>query len=205
MFRITFSLKFAIVGNDMRTRTDDIQDNLIELGSESVITTPFGAAVIFSCTYSTTIDVASQDYKVIGASVIDTLYETGSLAEGFTMTLNNGDAAIFLLGNNMPVVVTWSVTGLSTLTFTLDECTVEHGTTNVMVVKGGCFANIFDVVPNSDKQGFSYRVFKGVGETAPNQHIRCKVNVCEVGQCKNPTTNTQCPASGDDFFYNYKV
>ena len=113
-----------MVGNEMKARTDTIQDNIISLGSQSVVTTPFGAAVIFSCGYDLTIDVASQDYSVTGASVVDTFHANGSLAAGFKMTLNNGDGATFLLGNEMPVKITWAVTALSSLSFKLKECTV---------------------------------------------------------------------------------
>ena len=87
--------------------------------------------------------------------------------------------------------------------FTL--CTIQHGSTNIIIVKEGCYADQLHVVPDANKENFSYQVFKGVGETDPNQKIRCKVNICEVGQCKNPTDNSQCPAAGDDLFYGYKV
>ena len=189
----------------MKTRADDVQDTLIELGSQSVITTPFGAAVILSCRYSMTIEVASQDYTVVGASVVDTVSATGSLAAGFAMTLNNGEHANFLLGDVMRVGITWSVTGLSSLTFHLQSCTVTHGTTIIRIVKGGCYAETLAVLPDSNKQGFSYQVFKGVGETDPNQKISCEVNICKVGQCHIPTANIQCPAADDDLFYSYKI
>ena len=208
-FRVTFAIKFAIVGNDMKTRTDNVQDNVIELGSLSVVTTPFGAAVVFACTYSMKIDVASQDYTVTGASVVDTFNGVGSLAAGFTMTLNNDETPVFLLGSNMPVVITWSVTALSKLQFYLNTCTVTHGTTTIMVVKEGCYSENLGVVAikshNQAEQGFSYQIFKGVGETDPKQTITCSVNIFEIGQCKNPTANSQCPATGDDAFYAYKI
>lgn len=189
----------------MKARSDDVQDNVITLGSQSVVTTPFGAAVIFSCTYPMTVDVASKDYTVSGASVVDTINGSGSLAAGFTMTLNNGDATAFLLGANLPVEVIWSVTALSTLQFYLNECTVTHGTTPIKIVKNGCYSDKLAVVPNAANQGFSYPVFKGVGETDPEQTISCSVNICEVGQCQNPTEDNQCPVDGDDYFYVYKV
>ena len=210
IFRVTFSIKFALVGNDMRTRSDDVQDNLINLGSQSVVTTPFGAAVTFSCAYPMTIEVGSEDYTVTGASVVDTINGSGSLAEGFAMKLNNDEAPVFLLGANMSVSINWSVTALSTFQFYLDHCTVTHGTTSIPVVKEGCYSEVLNVVPTNPtsqaEQGFSYPIFKGVGETDPNQTIRCSVKICEVGQCKNPTDNTQCPTIGaDDEFYGYKI
>ena len=204
-FRITFSIKFAIVGNDMKTRSDAIQNNLIELGSQSVVTTPFGAAVVFSCSYSMTIDVASEDYTAVGASVSDTFHATGSLAKGFAMIFNNREPATFLLGNVVTVAITWSVKELPTLTFFLQECRVQHGATMIPIVKAGCYAAQLDVLPNSNSDGFSYQVFKAVGETNPNQKISCKVNICEVGKCQHPTANSQCPSAGDDLFYGYKV
>ena len=62
-FSITFSLPVAMIGNEMNTRSDTIQDNLILLGSQSVVTTPLavGLAVVFECEYDLSIDVASQD------------------------------------------------------------------------------------------------------------------------------------------------
>ena len=189
----------------MKTRSVEVQNNLIDLGSQAVVTTPFGAAVILACTYSMTIDVASQDFTVVGASVVDTFYGTGSLAAGFAMILNNGGPANLFLGDVVTVAITWSVSRLSTLTFHIQDCTIQHGSTDILIVKEGCYAAHLDVVPDANKQQFSYQVFKAVAETDPNQKIRCKVNVCEIGQCKNPTDNSQCPAAGDDLFYGYKV
>lgn len=186
----------------MRTRTDDIQDNVISLGSKKVVTTPFGAAVVFSCSYPLTIEVASEGYTVQGASVVDSFVGTGSLAAGFAMTLNNGDATDFLLGTNLPVAISWAVTGVSTLTFYLNQCTVEHGATIIPVVKDGCYAHTLNVVKDANSQGFNFPIFKGVGETDPNQKVKCSVNVCEVDQCQTPT---QCPATLDDKFYGFQV
>ena len=187
----------------MRTRTDTIQDNLIALGAKSVVTTPFGAAVTFGCEYDLTVDVASQDFTVSGASVQDTFGSDGigSLAAGFLMTLNNGEPTSFFLGSELPVEIIWSVTGLSTVTFQLQTCTVQHGATNIKIVNQGCYSEVLDVVLNSNKQGFSYRVFKGVGESSPNQMITCSVHICEVNQCKQ---SAQCPAAENDAHYGYK-
>ena len=190
-----------MVGSEMKTRTDEIDDNIISLGSQSVVTTPFGASVIFECQYDLTIDVASQDYSVTGASVVDTFHATGSLAAGFAMSLNNGDATDFILGNNLPVEITWSVTALSgKLSFKIKDCTVEHGATAVMVVKEGCYSSTLDVVADGTYQAFSYPVFKGVGQTALDQTIACTVSICEVAQMTAPLS---CPTAGDDIFYNY--
>lgn len=198
---ITFELPLIMVGNEMKKRSDEIQDNIISLGSQSVVTTPFGAAVIFSCGYDSTINVASQDYTVSGASVVDTFHATGSLADGFAMTLNDGAAASFLLGSNLPVAIRWSVTALAAkLSFQITDCTVEHGATAIMVAKGGCYASILNVVSDGTDQAFSFPVFKGTGETDANQQITCQVAICEVGQCSAPLS---CPADGDDKFYNY--
>ena len=189
------AIKFAIDGSE---------DNVAELGTQSVVTTA-SAAVVFTCTYSMTIEVASVDYTVTGASIVDTLYGTGSLAAGFAMILNNGDSQDFMLGNDMHVGITWSVTGLSSLTFNIKECAVQHGTTIVMIVKGGCYSDALSVSPDDTKQAFSYQVFKGAGETDPHQMISCKVNICESGKCNNPTANNQCPANGDEKHYGYRV
>ena len=77
-----------MVGNEMRERSDDVQDNVIVLGSQSIVTTPFGASMVFACTYDLTVEVASEEYTVAGASVVDTFTGTGSLSAGFAMSLN---------------------------------------------------------------------------------------------------------------------
>ena len=113
----------------------------------------------------------------------------------------NGDPATFLLGSNLLVVITWSVTALSTkLFFQLNDCTVEHGATATMVVKKGCYASTLDAVPDATHQGFGYQVFKGEGETDADQNISGTVHICETGQCQTPDA---CPSTGDDEFYGY--
>ena len=185
-----------MVGNEMKTRTDAIQDNIITLGSQSVVTTPFGASVIFACKYELTIEVGSPDFVVASPALHDTFNGTGYLAAGFAMTLNNGNPPLFLLGSKF----TWSVTKISTLTFHLDGCTVQHGSTFIPIVKESCFASTLDVVPDANKQGFSYPVFKGVAENDTNQKIKCTLKICEVDQCQTPTA---CPANDDDAFHGY--
>ena len=178
------------------------EDNVgVSLGALSVVTKS-GTAVTYTCSYPLLVDVASQSYSVQGAAVVDTFQGTGSLAAGFAMVLNNGNAVDFVLGNTMPVDITWSVTGVPTLTFKLQECTVTHGASNIMIVKEGCYAGRLDVVPDSDKQGFSFQVFKGVGQTALEQTVACTVTLCEAAKCPTPT---QCPAYGDDVHFGYKV
>ena len=99
----------------------------------------------------------------------------------------------------------WSITRLSTMTFHLNECTVQHGTTIITIVNGGCYAEALAVVPNATKQGFNFKTFKGAGETDPDQMIKCKLNICEVGQCTNPIADSQCPATGDEKYYGYRI
>ena len=41
VFRITFTVDLDIVEND-RVRSDTIQDNVIDLGAQSIVTTPYG-------------------------------------------------------------------------------------------------------------------------------------------------------------------
>ena len=192
-----------MVGNEMRARTDTIQDNIISLGSQSVVTTPFSAALIFECQYDLTIVVASQNYTVLGASVVYTFHGVGSSAAGFQMTLNNGEPTAFLFESTLPVAITWRVAALSTkLSFKLDECTVQHGATAIMIVKESCYSSTLDLVPDGTNQGFAYPGFKGVGETDANQKIACTVSICEGGQSHTPMS---CPVYGDDEFYNYRV
>ena len=55
----------------------------------------------------------------------------------------------------MGVAITWSVTGVSTLIFQLQDCTVKHGKSNIInvlkIVKNGCYAGKLNVVPVSNK------------------------------------------------------
>ena len=118
------------------------------------------------------------------------------------MELNNGDPASFLLGNDLAVEISWAETALSTVTFHIDECTVTHGTTNIVIVKEGCYSETLDETLNANKQGLSYPVFKGAGETEETQMIKCSVKICKKDQCKH---SGQCPATGDDIYYGYKV
>ena len=157
-----------MVGNEMRERSDDVQDNVFVFESQSVITTPFGASITFTCSYDLTGEHASEEYTVVGASVVDTFTGTGSLSAGFAMSLNNGEGSAFLLGDNIQVGITWAVTTLSTFTFRIQQCDVEHGGAVIAIVKD---------------QGFSYQVFKGVGETDESQKITCLVNICENNRC----------------------
>ena len=189
----------------MRERADSIDDNVISLGAQSVITAPFGASVAFTCTYPMTIEAISHAYTVTGASVVDTMHSTGSLAAGFEMELNNGGPVNFQLGSDLPVAVVWSITKLSDLTYYLAECTVTHGSADINVVKDGCYAEALSVTPDTGYQGFSYRIFKANGVTAPEQTITCSVQICEVGNCQNPTMDNQCPTTGDDVYYLFKV
>ena len=195
-----------MVGNEMKTRSDDtIQDNVIVLGSQSVVTTPLGASIVFTCNYDTTVELASESYTVAGASVVDTLTGTGSLSAGFAMSLNNGEGAAFLMGDNMQVGITWAVTTLSTLTYRITQCDVQHGSTVITIVKDQCYAATLGVVPDANDQGFAYQVFKGVGETDENQIITCTVTICESGQCVYPTSNIECPYVGDDDHYDFEI
>ena len=206
IFSISFSVLLAVIGNDMRTRTDDIQDYLINLGTKKVVTTPFGAGVVFKCTYPMSVDISSEGgtYTVHGASVVDTYSAIGSLAAGFQMVLNNGDDPSFTLGTIVDLAVTWTVTSMPTLTFYLDSCTVTHGATTIGIVKEGCYASELDVKHESSLQAFSYKVFKGVGEASSTQTIECTINICETNNCGIPTAN-QCPSAGDDGFYGYTI
>ena len=143
-------------------------------------------------------------YTVHDAAILDTYAGTGSLADGFQMVLNNGEDPSFILGSNVQLAITWTVSNIATLTFFLDHCTVTHGTTEISVVKGGCYAAELDVKHETTLQAFSFMVFKGVGETTSTQTIECTVNICAMDQCQIPTVD-QCPSDGDDSFYGFTV
>ena len=138
------------------------------------------------------------------AAVIDTYSATGSLAAGFQMVLNDGEDPSFILGSIVNLAVTWTVSNIPTLTFYLDSCFVTHGATVIDIVQGGCYAAALDVEHEASLQAFSYKVFKGVGETTSTQTIECTINICEASTCQLPTVN-QCPATGDASYYGYTV
>ena len=115
-----------------------------------------------------------------------------------------------MLGKNLSIAVSWSVTAVQALTFYIDQCTVEHGTTIIPIVKDGCYSGALNVVQDDNLQGFNFPIFKGNGETDPAQTIRCTVNLCESGKCADPQYTKDCPgtgldATGDDVFYKFSV
>ena len=70
-----------------------------------------------------------------------------------------------MLGKNLSIAVSWSVTAVQALTFYIDQCTVEHGTTIIPIVKDSCYSGALNVVQNDNLQGFNFPIFKGNGET----------------------------------------
>ena len=195
-----------MVGNEMRERSDDVQDNVFVFESQSVITTPFGASITFTCSYDLTGEHASEEYTVVGASVVDTFTGTRSLSAGFAMSLNDGEGSAFMLGDNIHVGITWAVTTLSDLTYRIKQCDVQHGDSVITIVKDQCYAAKLDVVPDDQMdQGFSYQIFKGVGEADASQKITCSVIICDARNYCGPYSNSQCPKDGDDQFYNFEM
>ena len=117
------------------------------------------------------------------------------------MILNN-----FLLGSNLSVAMTWSVTRLSTkLSCKIEDCAVQHGATAVMVVKKGWHSSTLDVVSDRTYQAFAFPVFKGLRETNPtnkfdvkstsvksvNATLQCHALLMEMTSCTIIEFNTK--------------
>jgi len=125
------------------------------------------------------------------------------------MSLNNGAETDVLLGSVMSVDITWSVVGLSSITFYLNQCTVTHGKTTFPIILDGCYSDAVGVTADSDASAtsasFTFLAFKGFEETEAEQTIDCSVKLCEEGSCAFPTNDSQCPSTGNDAFFKYTV
>jgi hypothetical protein len=204
--RLQFKLLVALSGN-ARQRSDfsAVTARKIDLGSKALYSTPFGVGVLYRCTYSTTVNVKSDNFEVRGVDMVHTTSGTGNLADGFSMVLNDNLGMEFILGAMLKVGLSWSV-NLDDLTFFISDCYVQHGSKNVNVVKGGCFANALesaDLTHTKLESSFEYKLFKGVGENSASQSITCTAVICKLGSCSKPTNVDMCPAEGDDSLYDF--
>jgi hypothetical protein len=208
---ITFSLMISMSGNERvsHMRSDykiDAADTL-ELGNRQIVVNPFGVGMVFQCTYPTLVKLSSVGYTVEDVSISSSLKGQGQWTDAFAMSLNNGNDAEFILGQVLPVSVSWKVTTMqSDLTFFYVGCTVTHGATDIAVIKDGCYAGATGSQPlpsTPTEQNMSFKIFKGVNEAATEQTIECSVLICEPAKCSKPKSNADCPTGEHDAFYEY--
>merc|ERR1712157_693170 len=154
---------------------------------------PVSSKVTFTCEYPTVVNVASQNMTVNGATAVGTTSATGSLADGFSLSLWT-DAAR-----------TDAVTA-TTISFVVDECSVESGGDSVSFIKDGCYSDTlgasFMTATNSTDNNFSFNSFT-LGDAQNiqmNATVACTVVMCETSSCSKPASNADCPVVTG---YNY--
>ena len=94
-------------------------------------TSPFGVGVTYKCWYLTTVSVSTADYNVEPITIIGEKTNTGSLADGFTLTV--GPTPI-VLGNIATVTAAWSVQ-ISVVSFHFETCAVIHGSQSINIIQ----------------------------------------------------------------------
>jgi len=224
--KIKFKMLVALSGNTRaRSDFDLVVARQIDLGSKTLLTTPFGIGVMYTCSYPLAVTVQSSNFTAQVVSQQGKTTGVGNLAKGFEMSLNDlgpNDPVEFILGAILKIGISWTLSatsesGLDKLSFWIDNCYVSHGSKNIYVVKQGCFAHALEVTDlagdDSRSAAFEYKLFKGVGENSATQSITCTANVCdtskastESGYCGKPTNSTsQCPKNGDDIYYGFKA
>jgi hypothetical protein len=224
--KIKFKMLIALSGTQRaRSDFDLVVARQIDLGSKTLLTTPFGIGVMYTCSYPLSVDIQSSNFTAQVVSQQGQKDGMGSLAAGFEMKLNDlgpNDPFEFILGAILKIGVSWGMPDsdglLDSLSFWLDSCYVSHGSKDIYVVKNGCFANALEVKDlegdTSRSAAFNYKLFKGVGENSATQSITCCAKVCDTavtnstlpGYCGKPTNSTsQCPKAGDDIYYDFKA
>ena len=203
---LKMKVQIALVGNE-RTRSI-IPDASISLGGVDIITAPFGIGVDFKCSYPTTFTISSNEFAVVDVTVDGSTSGTGSLAKGFTMTLNDG-VNQFILGETLDVRVDWTVSTLSDVTFFLDACTVIHGQQAVNVIKDSCYSETLKVAVIEESGttfAFSYQLFQIINQVGTEQTVNCDVQLCSVGStCGKAQTNADCPTDAAEALYQFST
>merc|ERR1711879_909195 len=72
--------------------------------------------------------------------------------------------------------------GVEGISLYFSGCTVSHGSSAIAVIKDSCFSETLNAEPRASEgltTSFSFRVFKGKGESAPSQTIQCSVVICK--------------------------
>jgi len=205
---VTFYLVVSLAGDD-RARSDFEQTNsLINLGDRSIMTTPFGVGMLFSCQYSTVIELSSVSYTVEDVSISDSQSGRGDWSSTFSLAINGGSDSDLILGQMLPVAVSWSASGLDgQLDFYIRTAVVTHGSTMVAIAKESCLSDAAGAVAISDSgltKSFEYKLFKGVNEDTTEQTIDVSVVICKAGECAKASSSADCPQDGENQFYNYQ-
>jgi len=205
--------EISIVNDTLNVAVDfELGMGSVSLGNSSVVDVflaPVSSAVTFTCEYDTTVEVASQNLTVNGATAIGATSATGSLVDGFALSLwtdqNMTDAVTddnLFIGAKVYGSLDWSVTAAN-LTFTVDECTVESDGKEVAFIKDGCFSNTLGAEPKASsgnvEKNFAFNSFT-LGDAQNiqmNATVACTVVVCESGNCNTPSS---CPVvTGYDY------
>jgi len=204
----------SIVNDTLNVAVDfELGMGSVSLGNSSAVNVflaPVSSAVTFTCEYDTTVQVASQNLTVNGATAIGATSATGSLVDGFQLSLwtdqNMTDAVTddnLFIGAKVYGSLDWSVTTAANLTFTIDECTVESNNQEVAFIKDGCYSNTLgaDKVASSGnvEKNFAFNSFTlgNAQNIQMNATVACTVVVCETGNCNSPSS---CPVvTGYDY------
>ena len=166
----------------------------------------------FECAYPVEIVVSSGPYTVTPTSVDPTestpLTGTGTLADAFKLNFDSADAGM-VAGSQVETTLSFEMESLSDVTFYFHQCQVETGTFNVKIIDGGCFSQALNVSPGpaSGKEiKMSYMAFTDAATqwTEQVQTLQCTVRLC-LATCAKPTTDEDCPTSGDAASYQYKA
>lgn len=214
--KLIFTL-FVGVNGDQRARSDMVTGETTDLGHAEITSGFNGVAVWFKCSYNRTLSIEGDDahkFSVEDVSVTDYFDAEGDLRDGFAMVLNEGVGFDFILGSELPVQINWAVTAVANLTFSIENCNVNHGGQSFVLIKNQCYATVIKsrplVTASNQSKAFEYRLFKAKDVTDPNQMISCSINVCDLGitdggdgSCKaEPASTCDCPYnSGTDDFY----
>jgi len=103
----------------------------------------------------------------------------------------------------MDVTILWNVK-LFDVYFYIDQCQIEQGQTEVLIIKEKCFSETLQVSPfppkSNSEVGFSYKTFNIEGEENSGQYIVCNIKLC-MGDCNAPKAK-QCP---DTPYFSYSI
>merc|ERR1712088_1118171 len=104
------------------------------------------------------------------------------------------------------VNVDWAVETATTISFVVDECSVESGGDSESFIKDGCYSSTlgasFMTATNSTDNNFSFNSFT-LGDAQNiqmNATVACTVVMCETSSCSKPASNADCPVVTG---YNY--
>jgi hypothetical protein len=189
----TLSFKKSLIQQG-GARTRSIESAKVTLENGVVLNTaPHGVGVDFTCEYSTSVSVKSNEFDLTPVTVSGSTSAEGELDSGFHLTVNNNDGTTIVLGASVDVSVTWDLS-FDDVSHHYKECTVGHvnGNTNVALIKEGCHAADIGVGAPSGAD-FSFETFTIEGESGTTQVITCKVEICNgAGNCAKGDT---CPSN----------